>query len=124
MGEIINKKIKGKIIFKHETEEHWLLSDYVPEDGEMVLYDEDATHEYKRTKYGDGIRKVRDLPFAPESEWDYVITQLDNFTTDSLAKMSGRVLVKNVEGSINRVHVTLHKDITTLEFIDCNLTYD
>lgn len=64
MEEKQRKRIKGKAVLKHETESDWALSSYVPDDGEMVLYDEDATHNYKRAKYGNGTDKVKDLPFA------------------------------------------------------------
>ena len=64
MGQEIKKTIKGKIVFKHETEANWAQSNYVPDDGEMVIYDVDKNHNYKRVKYGDGVNKVKDLPFG------------------------------------------------------------
>jgi hypothetical protein len=33
MGQT-TKQIKGKVIFKHETEADWKLSSYVPDEGE------------------------------------------------------------------------------------------
>lgn len=65
MGQI--KELKGKIIFKHETAADWEKSDYVPNFGEKVLYDPDEMCSYTRTKYGDGEKTVKDLPFA--SPW-------------------------------------------------------
>jgi hypothetical protein len=62
MGQI--KTIKGKVAHKHETEADWLLSSYVPEAGEIVIYDEDKNHSYSRIKVGDGERFVKDLPFS------------------------------------------------------------
>jgi hypothetical protein len=56
MGQI--KQLKGKIIFKHETEEDWAQSSYVPDFGEKVLYDPDNLHSYTRVKYGDGEKTV------------------------------------------------------------------
>lgn len=91
MEERTRKKIKGKVVLKHETEANWALSSYVPDNGEMVLYDEDATHNYKRAKYGDGIKKVKDLPFAlsasdlnfKNGDGSGAIVQLDGGVTDS-----------------------------------------
>ena len=37
MGE--TKKIKAKVIHKHELEKDWLNSSYIPEVGEVVFYD-------------------------------------------------------------------------------------
>jgi hypothetical protein len=62
--EEVKKKMKGKVVFKHETEADWLKSNYIPNEGEMVLYDEDNNYDYKRTKYGNGKDKVKDLPFS------------------------------------------------------------
>lgn len=64
MGQEIKKTMKGKIVFKHETEANWAQSNYVPDNGEMVIYDIDSSHNYKRVKYGDGETKVKDLPFG------------------------------------------------------------
>lgn len=64
MGEMKQKKLKAKVVHKHETESNWLLSDYVPDIGEVVFYDPDETHDYTRQKNGDGIKKVHELPFA------------------------------------------------------------
>ena len=61
MGE---KRVKGKAIPKHETEADWLQSAYIPEQGEIVVYDADATHTKARQKIGDGIKTVKDLPFS------------------------------------------------------------
>lgn len=58
------KRIKGKIILKQETEANWAISNYIPDSGETVIYDIDEYHNYKRKKIGDGIRKVKDLPFG------------------------------------------------------------
>ena len=62
MGQT-KKTIKGKTIFKHETEANWARSNYVPYLGEQVLYDPDSGCNYVRVKYGNGFNKVKDLPF-------------------------------------------------------------
>ena len=40
MGQEI-KKVKGKVVFKHETAEDWQQSNYIPDDGEIILVDND-----------------------------------------------------------------------------------
>lgn len=62
MGQI--KTIKGKVAHKHETETDWLLSSYVPDAGELVIYNKDDRHPFPRIKAGDGENTVRDLPFS------------------------------------------------------------
>ena len=58
------KQARGKFLAKHETEENWNKSSYVPAQGEHVVYDPDADNPTPRVKYGDGINVVKDLPFA------------------------------------------------------------
>lgn len=63
------KQARGKFIAKHETEEIWDRSNggagvaYVPAAGEQVIYDPDNNYPYPRIKCGDGIKKVKELPF-------------------------------------------------------------
>ena len=72
MGQQKTKIVKGKTIAKHETEEIWDRSNggagvaYVPAAGEQVIYDPDDNYSYSRVKYGDGVNKVKDLPFASD----------------------------------------------------------
>ena len=62
MGQI--KTIKGKVAHKHETEADWELSSYVPEAGEIVIYDKDSNHDHPRIKVGDGETVVSSLKFV------------------------------------------------------------
>ena len=77
MGQI-TKQIKGKIIFKHETEADWKLSSYVPDEGEQVIYDPDASHPSPRIKIGDGKKVVDALPFTTAE----IPTKLSEFEND------------------------------------------
>jgi hypothetical protein len=78
MGQTI-KQIKGKAIFKHETQTIWDQSNngqgvaYIPDFGEKVLYDPDEVHDYTRVKYGNGVDIVKNLPFADEKVDDIKI---------------------------------------------------
>lgn len=76
------KKLKAKVINKHETEADWLLSQYVPDIGEVVFYDPDERYSYTRQKNGDGIHKVSELPFATEAQQQADWTQTDETKTD------------------------------------------
>ena len=62
MGQ--TKEIKGKLLFKHETEENWNKSSYIPGPGEQVFYDPDENHENTRVKVGDGVKTVNQLSFV------------------------------------------------------------
>ena len=70
MGEN-SKTFKTKVVFKHETEANWALSNYVPMQGEKVLVDPDDTYKYTRVKYGDGEKAVKDLPYSLDgANWE------------------------------------------------------
>lgn len=76
------KKLKAKVINKHETEADWLLSQYVPDIGEVVFYDPDERYSYTRQKNGDGIHRVSELPFATEAQVQADWAQTDETKAD------------------------------------------
>ena len=57
-------KYKVKSVPFHATEAEWLISDYIPKQGELIVYDADASKEYPRYKTGDGTTKASLLPFS------------------------------------------------------------
>ena len=75
------KKINSRIIHKHDIEANWLKvrSDYVPDKGELIIYDVEVDangnvlelpsgrtvhYTYERFKIGDGITTLGNLPFV------------------------------------------------------------
>ena len=77
------KRLKGKVVHKHELEAHWLESSYVPEKGELVVYAAEVDKEgnvlelpegretpytYPRMKLGDGVHNVNELEFSGGAE--------------------------------------------------------
>lgn len=59
------KRINSRIIHKHDTEENWLkATNFIPKEGELIIYDVDEEHDYPRLKIGDGHNYVQNLPFA------------------------------------------------------------
>lgn len=56
--------IKTRIQLKNDTEAHWLLAtNFVPLQGEVIIYSADDTHPFSRLKVGDGTTTVNNLPF-------------------------------------------------------------
>lgn len=110
MGEEI-KRLKGKISFKHETEADWAMSNYIPKNGELVLYDPDEKHEGTRLKRGDGINYVKDLPFINGDKLisgegkDSLVNNISNPTeeyreNESITNYSTALGVSNVAGAL------------------------
>ena len=59
-----NNTIKTRIQLKNDTEEHWsLATNFIPKEGEVIIYSADDTHPFSRLKVGDGTTNVVDLPF-------------------------------------------------------------
>ena len=59
------RRFKSRVIQKHDIEAHWLLAkNFIPEQGEIIVYDTDETYSYERFKIGDGIQNVSKLPFV------------------------------------------------------------
>ena len=56
--------IKTRIQLKNDTEAHWLLAtNFVPLQGEVIIYSADDTHPFSRLKVGDRTTTVNNLPF-------------------------------------------------------------
>ena len=56
------KSLSARVMQKHDTETNWASSSFVPKDGEIIIYDADASSG-PRIKVGDGSTDVDFLPF-------------------------------------------------------------
>lgn len=71
------KNIKSRIVHKHDTESNWnKATNFIPKQGEIIVYDIDSNHSYERIKIGDGVTNVNNLPF--------VISTLTNDEIDAI----------------------------------------
>lgn len=70
------KKLSTRIINKHATAAVWNDTNFVPLQGEIVIYDpgydskDGKTYKRERMKIGDGSHSIQELPFANELETD------------------------------------------------------
>ena len=63
------KILNSRIVHKHDVEANWLKAvNFVPRQGELIVYDIDDTYHYERIKIGDGVQNVNDLPFITETD--------------------------------------------------------
>lgn len=66
--------MKARVSQLHKTEAEWnSLPNFVPAQGEFIVFDPDKQHKYARLKIGDGITKLGTLPFFIESTVDAFI---------------------------------------------------
>ena len=67
----MEKTLNSRIINKHDLEINWLKAiNFVPKQGELIVYDIDDKYTYQRFKIGDGVTKVNDLPFIAKPDWN------------------------------------------------------
>ena len=65
----MEKRTNNRIIHKHDIEENWLkATNFIPQRGEIIVYDADEKYAYSRMKIGDGITIVSKLPFINNRE--------------------------------------------------------
>lgn len=56
--------MKARVSQLHKTEAEWLkFNSWVPEAGELIVYDSDDKYSYARLKVGDGVSCLKDLEF-------------------------------------------------------------
>lgn len=60
--------MKARVSHLHRTEADWAkLNNWIPEAGELVVYDPDDRHDYSRIKVGDGEKNLEELSFFIDS---------------------------------------------------------
>lgn len=89
------KNILSRVQHKHDIEANWIKAvNFIPKKAELIVYDPDENFDYSRTKIGDGIKNVNDLPFiidiTTDDEIIEMLTQLDMLP--SVADFDGALL--------------------------------
>ena len=71
--------IKTRIQLKNDTEAHWnLATNFIPKEGEVIIYSADDTHLFSRLKVGDGKTTVINLPFIGKDILDILEMHINN----------------------------------------------
>lgn len=110
--------INTRMTQKHATAAEWASSTLIPMLGEIVVYDSDDTKTPARTKIGDGVTPVGELPFIdrfPYEEYNLPVLKLTGDMTgiskddkvnlsftylDIKPKVSGDTIGKEVNGGV------------------------
>ena len=92
-----------RLTLKNDTEENWEKAvNFVPKKGEPIIYNKDAKHNYSRIKIGDGITKVRNLPFSDIDN----VAKLDADNTFSGSNEFTQNIILNNVTPVKPWHVT------------------
>ena len=94
------KVLNTRIIHKHDTEENWRKAqNFIPKQGELIVYDIDATHDYERIKMGDGKTLVNNLPFISSGNGILVDDTLSISSAAADAKVTGEALAGKLDNT-------------------------
>ena len=97
MAEQNLRTIKTRIINKHATAAVWDSTDFVPLQGEWIIYDKDNDYPYERAKIGDGSKTVSELPFVDETYVDRFVTKSGNSTINGNLNVDGTLTMNSEE---------------------------
>ena len=100
------KVLNSRIIHKHDTAAHWNLAvNFVPKQGELIVYDIDTDYAYERIKVGDGTSNVNALPFVDDA-LRATLLELINAVDDKVDAVSTLVGDKAVSEQITTAVAT------------------
>ena len=69
--------MKARISQLHKTESEWnSMIPWIPEPGELVIYDPDEQYPHARIKVGDGVRTLQELDFFIDSAIVEILKQI------------------------------------------------
>lgn len=98
------KNIKTRIINKHETEDNWnLAANFIPKQGEFIVYDKDSTYDYERFKIGDGETDVKSLPFVTDNLELTAIPDIDTIRSNAANGQTAYEMLADVEALLSNI---------------------
>lgn len=72
------KNLLSRIVHKHDIKANWDKAvNFVPKQGELIVYDKDNYTNFERIKIGDGETNVINLPFYLASDIDNLIDRIE-----------------------------------------------
>lgn len=71
------KELNSRIVLKHDIESNWnRATTFIPNKGEIIVYDIDDNYSYERFKIGDGVTTAIQLPFYLEQEINNILNKI------------------------------------------------
>ena len=98
------KNIKTRIINKHATEAIWNLTvNFIPKQGEFIVYDKDSAYDYERLKIGDGETDVKSLPFVTDNLGLTTIPDIDTIRSNAANGQTAYEMLADVEALLANI---------------------
>lgn len=124
-----NNTIKTRIQLKSDTEANWNKAGpkdgsagFVPLQGELIVYNADATHPFSRLKVGDGSTNIVNLPFIDSGTLNGKETEIIKYTSFSNFPTIGSEDKLYVDLSSNKIyHYATSSGYTQLSNFDYNI---
>lgn len=80
-----------RVVQKHDTATNWSkATNFIPKQGEVIVYDVDSDYSYERLKIGDGVKNVNALPFVTDALQTSMEAQLSTLG-EEIETVDGRV---------------------------------
>jgi hypothetical protein len=102
------KVLSSRIIHKHDVAANWSkATNFIPKQGELIVYDIDADYAYERIKIGDGTRNVNTLPFVDDALRTVLVEQINavDDKIDAVSALVGDTAVSEQIAAANVIHV-------------------
>lgn len=103
-----DKILNTRIVHKHDTAANWnKATNFVPKQGELIVYDRDADYAYERIKIGDGATNVNTLPFVDDALSATLVEQINavDDKVDAVSTLVGDTAVSDQIAAANVIHV-------------------
>lgn len=92
----------------HATQAEWLSINYIPKQGEIIIYDIDEVYSYLRFKTGDGVTQANELPFSLTT-----LTEVQIFVNNQIGSA----------GHLKRVVLEAGQELPTIEEAQIDTIY-
>ena len=102
------KVLSSRIIHKHDVAANWSkATNFVPKQGELIVYDRDADYSYERIKIGDGTTNVNALPFVDDALRTALVEQINavDDRVDAVSALVGDTAVSEQIAAANMLYV-------------------
>ena len=105
----MEKEMKARIVHKHDIEANWDKAvNFIPMQGEIIVYDIDENYNYERIKIGDGQTVVANLPFTVSASVDipnfnmyYIATEDPDYPLIADAEADNTLAMQNLMRKIH-----------------------